>query len=109
MICNAGVTLWHNGGYDKETRMDLPPIRQYFPRAAVQKDIKVIADKGLQTADMLKIRIPTEAEIKIANGDKLLPGEHTEAEAPGNAFTVTGFADNRKCSANMRHWKVICV
>lgn len=109
MIYNTGVTLWHSEGYDKKTRMDLPPIRQYFPNASVQKDIKVIADDGLKTADMLKIRIPTNAEIKIENGDKLLTGEHAMREPPDNAFTVTGYADNRKGSPQMHHWKVVCV
>lgn len=109
MITNGGVTLWHCGGYDKTTRMDLPPIRQYFPAVSIQKDIKVIADNGLKTADVLKIRIPTEADIQIKNGDKLMPGEHNEQEPPGNAFTVTGFADNRKGSPAVRHWKVVCV
>lgn len=110
MITNGSITLWHSGGFDKVTRMDLPPARQYFPAVSIQKDIKVTiaADNELKTADAIKIRIPGDAEIQIKNGDRVMMGEHTEAEAPDNAFTVVGFADNRKGSRAVWHWKVVC-
>lgn len=110
MITNGGVTLWHMGGYDKVTRMDKPFVRQYFPAASIQKDIKVTInnDEGFQSADVLQIRIPGAAEIAVKNGDRLLPGKHMESEPPQEAFFVKGFADNRKGSVQMWHWKVIC-
>ena len=110
MITNGGVTLWHAGGYDKKTRMELPPVRQYFPQASIQKDIKMSIDigAGFRTADSLRVRIPGTVDIQIKNGDRLIVGESTAAEPPDDAFTVKGFADNRKGSAPMWHWKVIC-
>lgn len=109
MITNGSVTLWHSGGYDPKTRMDLPSVRQYFPAASIQKDIKVVEDSGLKTDDLLRIRIPGEMEIQIKNGDRLMIGEYTEQEPPDAAYTVTGFADNRKGSRAVWHWKLVCV
>lgn len=109
MITQGGVTLWHSGGYDADTRMDSPSVRQYFPEASIQKDIKTtVTDGGLKTADVVKIRIPGDGDIQIKNGDRLMVGEHSEAEPPNDAFTVVGFADNRKGSPAVQHWKVIC-
>ena len=108
MITNSGVTIWHEVGYDKETRMDAPPVRQFFPTASVQKDIKATVDNGLKTADVVKIRIPGDISVLIKNGDRVMLGEHTEPEAPEDAFVVKGFADNRKGSPRVWHWKVIC-
>ena len=108
MITNGGVTLWHSGGYDKVTRMDKPSVRQFFPQASIQKDVKVTVNDGLQSADVLKIRIPGSTGIQIKNGDRLMLGKCMEAEPPNEAYTVVGFADNRKGSPEMHHWKVIC-
>ena len=108
MITQGGITLWHDAGDDKETRMELPAVRQYFPHASIQKDIKAVVDNGLKTADVVKIRIPGDMEIQIKNGDRLMLGEHDESEAPQEAFTVVGFADSRKGSPAVRHWKVVC-
>lgn len=108
MITNGSVTLWHSGGYDPKTRMDLPSVRQYFPRASIQKDIKVVEDSGLKTADMLRIRIPGGMDIEIKNGDRLMIGEQLDQEPPNHAYTVTGFADNRKGSRAVWHWKLVC-
>lgn len=108
MITQTGLTLWHDGGYDKETRMELPPVRQYFPQVSLQKDMKATVNNGLQTADVLRIRIPGSIEIQIQNGDRVMLGDHSETEAPDDAFTVLSYADNRKGSPPVWHWKVIC-
>ena len=109
MVTNGSVTLWHIGEVDKKTRMNAPSRRQFFPKASVQKDIKtMVTEGGLKTADVIKIRIPGNMDVEIQNGDKLIVGSCMDAEPPKNAFTVMGFADNRKGSPAVRHWKVIC-
>lgn len=110
MITNGSVTLWHCGGYDEVTRMDKPSVRQFFPAAAIQKDIKITVNngEGFQTADVVRIRIPTAAAIHIKNGDRVALGAVRSSEPPDDAFTVRGFADNRKGAPPMWHWKVIC-
>lgn len=106
MITNAGVTIWHRS-YDKISRMDVYQ-KQYFSACSLQKDHVVnLTDGGLQSADVLKIRIPTDETIFIQNGDKLMIGKSDLTAPPKeDAYTVTGYADNRKGSKQMRHWKV---
>ena len=107
MITNESITLWH-ATVDPKTRMHTYTI-QRFSKISLQKDVMTnLADGGLKSANVLKIRIPTEKSIAISNGDKLIVGLSNEASPPAkNSYTVMGFADNRKGNKNIRHWKVI--
>ena len=106
MIAQGAVTLWHM--YVGEKRM--PAYRRtVFPEASIQADVKAeVTEGGLKTADIIKLRIPTTESIDIQNGDAVFLGE-SEADRPPDkgVYTVVGFADNRKGSLGMHHWKVI--
>lgn len=107
MITNITVTLWRQG-YDKASRMDVWE-RQVFPEASLQRDCKVqVKDGKLEGADAVRLRIPTDRNISIACGDKVSLGSCPGPEPPPDALTVIGFADNRKGSRRMWHWKVVC-
>lgn len=107
MITQRGITIWHKG-YDAGSRMNSwEPV--YYPFCSLQEDVKVtVTDGGLKSANVIKIRIPTAEEIAIANGDKVITGKYLVSAPPDTAYSVIGFADNRKGSVNTWHWKVVC-
>lgn len=113
MLTQTDVTIWHVG-YDKETRMDT--VKQvYQGRASCQSDMVVSVEDnmksaggGLKSADVIKLRIPTDAELEIKNGDRLVLALSNEDTPPKDAYTILHFADNRKLSRRMWHWKIIC-
>lgn len=107
MLTNADITLYHKG-YNPQTRME-DWTREYYPAANVQRDIMTaITDNGVQYANAIKIRIPTDETIVIANEDKVIVGYCSDTSPPKEAHTVVGYADNRRGGAYMRHWKVVC-
>lgn len=106
MITDAAITIWHKS-YNAVTRLwDWEP---YFFEASVQIDNKsTVLDSGLKAENVVLLRIPTADDICLANGDRVLIGKSNSVKPPDDAYTVIGFADNRKGSQNVRHWKVIC-
>lgn len=107
MITNASVTLWHEG-VDPKTRMETFTV-QKFDGVSMQKDvITTLTDGGLKSANMIKLRIPTEEDVLIKDGDKLVLYLSNSSFPPAkDSYTVMTYADNRKGSKEMRHWKVI--
>lgn len=106
MLTNTDVTIWHIG-YDKQTRMDTAK-QVYKGRASCQADIITTVDNGLQSADVIKLRIPTTETLEISNGDRIVLELSEESTPPKEAFTILHFSDNRKLSQNMWHYKIIC-
>ena len=109
MITQTSMTLFHEG-FDTSTRMEMHK-KQFFPNVSMQKDIvSNITDGGLKSANVIKIRIPISITVDIANGDKVVLGECDDTTPPAEkSHTVIGYADNRKGSPKMWHWKVVCV
>lgn len=106
MITNAAVTLWHKS-VDKASRMDVYQ-RTVFPAVSLQPDlITVLTEGGVKSANVLKIRIPTREEITVSNGDRLMIGVREETSPPAEADTVMAWADNRKGTKAMWHYKVV--
>ncbi len=107
MITQGAVTLWHS--YVGENRLPVYK-RTVYPAASIQADIKTeVTEGGLKSADILKIRIPTMEKLEIQNGDRIFIGASEEERPPqSGVHTVVGFADNRKGSPRVWHWKVIC-
>lgn len=107
MITNTEITLYH-AGYDPVTRDDCY-TRTYYARASLQEDVKVsVLDNGLKSANVVKIRVPTADDMVISNGDKIIARRCDDEIPPDGAYTVIGYADNRKGSRQMWHWKVVC-
>jgi hypothetical protein len=101
-----GFTLFHRG-YDPATRMERYTA-SYFERASVQmQNQAMVTNGGLKAANVIRVRIPTEEALTIANGDKAVIGKCEADVPPAGAYTVLGFADNRRGSLAVRHWKVI--
>ena len=106
MLTNDVITLWHRG-YNQSFRMDEWILVGTF-RASVQKDhIVTPQDKGIVSSDTVKVRIPIADELLIANGDKAIIGASRDDKPPKDAHTVLAFADNRKGSRRVWHWKVV--
>lgn len=107
MITNGSITLWHEG-VDPKTRMETFTVRK-FEGVSMQKDVITnLTDGGLKSANVIKIRIPTEEDILIKDGDKLVTYLSDSSLPPAkDCFTVMTYADNRKGSKKMWHWKVI--
>ncbi len=107
MITQGAVTLWHS--FVGENRM--PEYRRtVFPEASIQEDVMVqVTEGGIKGASVVKIRIPTDAALEIKNGDRVFIGISEEVRPPEKGtYAVMGFADNRKGSPRMHHWKVVC-
>ena len=103
MLTNADITLYHKT-YNPDTRME-DWSRDYYPAANVQRDIMTtVADNGMQYANA----IPTDDVVVIANGDRIVVGCCNDATPPKSAHTVVGYADNRRGSDRVHHWKVVC-
>ena len=105
MLITNDITIFHKG-VDLQTRLSTWSCT-HFLGVSCQKDTKVsVLGDGLKSANVVRIRIPTVEDVAICNGDKVCFGN---AETlPQDAFTVIGFADNRKGSRDLWHWKVIC-
>ena len=104
MITNQSVTIYHYDDTEQKYR------RYYFENANVHYDRSIRIDKGTTAVAELKIRIPTEEDIKVFTGDKLIIGCCPSLKPPkGNeSHIVTHVIDNRRGSRNMRHWRLIC-
>ena len=106
MLTQTDITIWHIG-YDKATRMDTAKM-VFKGRASCQADMVVSLENGLKSADVIKLRIPTGETLEIANGDRLVLELSTASTPPNDAYTILHYADNRKGSRPMWHYKIIC-
>ena len=105
MICNGAITLWHMEPDDAAMcegwrRIDIEQATVYGGEKGG------ILGSGMTAAADMVIRIPTHAAIDIAVGDKLILGQSEDAVPSNKAWTVTAVFDNRRGSANVRHYKV---
>ena len=112
MITNADITIYHET-YNKETRLkEWSPTRyagvNWYGSQAVS-----VGDTGLNTADSYIVRIPTDQQIAVSNGDIVVKGLVTDSitgpsQLTGKylCFTVTAVRDNRRGSSMMRHWRI---
>lgn len=106
MLTQTDVTIWHYG-HDEATRMGTVKM-VYQGRASCQADMVASVEDGLKAADVIKLRIPTEEMLDIKNGDRVVLEKSDAQTPPTDAYTILHFADNRKLSRPMRHWKLIC-
>ena len=107
MITDTDLKLFHKR-YDAATRRAIWDAA-YFASASCHRRAEVtLTEDGLKCADLTELRIPTEETIALANGDRAIFGCCESAEPPAGAMTVTAFSDNRRGSAGVRHWKVVC-
>ena len=90
------VTLYH---YDEEKDVE----REYFfPKAKVHGTTKIgDLSHGRRTQNEHIVRIFTDDKIEVACGDKVF------SEGFNEKLTVVGFADNRRGSKRIRHFKLI--
>lgn len=104
MTTNADITLYH-AEYDSVQRLNVYKAT-YYPAVSWYCDSKAtVTDRGLQAADVVKVRIPTTEAVELAKGDKLVKGKCGDATPPmERAFTVLSFSDNRR--GNLPHWRI---
>ena len=109
MIVTCGVTLYH-ACVDQESRMERYE-KTYFPKASVyqQVSMKHRRNKNGPWAQWdTVIRIPVCEEIALAVGDRLIFGSSAGDIPPEKSLQVCEFADNRRGSKKVQHWKVVC-
>ena len=84
MLTNADITIY-NRKFDKKTSFDLWN-RTVIRDVHVYVDHKAsVGDSGLNSAEVYKIRIPTDVE----NADQYLPPEEfVKKDNPGNYWTI---------------------
>ena len=109
MTAVCGITLYH-ASVDEESRTETYQ-KTYFPKASVYQQVSMDTRRsknGPWPEWETVIRIPTEEKIDIALGDRLVLGCSSEESPPEKSMQVCGFADNRRGSRNVWHWKVVC-
>lgn len=102
MITNAEITLYH---YDEDE--ETWTKNSYCPVHVYTDNLVSVDDTGLSSADVVKIRIPTQQEVPIHNGDRVVRGVSTAASPDrDHGFTVISWSDNRRGTAP--HYRVTC-
>ncbi len=107
MITDTDLTLFHKR-YDAATRRAVWDAAYVASASCHRRAVVTLTGDGLQCADLTELRIPTGEVLSIANGDRAIFGHCEADEPPAGAMTVTSFSDNRRGSAGVRHWKVVC-
>ena len=109
-VSDFGNYLFHFSVKDQNGRIiDQSTGCLLYTSASCHRRAEVtLTGDGLKCADLTELRIPTEETIALANGDRAIFGCCESAEPPAGAMTVTAFSDNRRGSAGVRHWKVVC-
>lgn len=109
MIASCGVTLYHVC-VDKESRTECYQ-KKYFPKALIYQQVCMDSKRsknGPWTEWETIIRIPMSDEIEVAVSDRIVLGSGSETVPPETSMQVCGFADNRRGSRCVQHWKVVC-
>ena len=112
MITNADITIYHET-YNPETRLKEWEAAQYPGVNWYGKQAVSVGDTGLNTADSYIVRIPTEDNITVKNGDIVVKGlvadpitSPSQLTKKYSCFTVTSVGDNRRGSRGMWHWRI---
>lgn len=102
MITHSSITLFHYDDKKEEY------TRQFFKKASVYYDHRSApAHNGFVHANTVTVRIPTKESIIIKEGDYVYIGDMRFLNREAS-LKVTGFSDNRKGSAPVRHWRINC-
>ena len=107
MKTKGSATLWHRSP-EESTRMDCWERIGLGEVHFFLKTLTGLCEGGVQTEDVLIVRIPTEGALQAAVGDRLCLGDSQAATPPGDCYTVTGVWDNRTGTPAVRHWKLLC-
>ena len=99
------ITLWHRE-WDPDAGVDdWTPTTQYGHWYL--HTLTNVQNGGLAYAREAKIRIPTDADLSVKEGDIMARGEHRGETPPKTGtLTVIGYSDNRK--GRSPHWLVMC-
>ena len=103
MITQTDITVFVKK-YNAEKRMN-ETTAVYIKNASwYEKFQSALTGGGFRSDNIVKIRIPTEDDLKIEKGDRVTKGKLSEC--PKDALTILSVGDNRKGSKNMWHWAV---
>ncbi|MEG0305529.1 MAG: DUF6751 family protein [Oscillospiraceae bacterium] len=111
MITNGGITIYHKT-YNHETRLDEWTRTPIFFANWHGKQAVNVSDKGLDTASIFSVRIPTTSAINIANGDIVARGILSEdISSPSQilskypqSFVATAVSDARR--GGLPHFRI---
>lgn len=100
---NGGVTIYH---YDAESGNYK---REQYTRASIYHGTRTAPQEGgFVSAGYCRIRIPTSESIEISTDDYVFLGLTDEPIDKGRCMKVSAFADSRRGSKNMHHWRIEC-
>ncbi|MCI1966866.1 MAG: hypothetical protein LKJ17_12160 [Oscillospiraceae bacterium] len=131
MLTNADITVF-NKHYNEETRLDEWRKTQISGVNWYGKQAVSVGDNGLMSADQYIVRIPVSSAPDdktfvtpekyaaadraalpnlwtLQNGDIVargMVGADDPKSIPCKHFLITGWADNRRGSPAVQHWKV---
>lgn len=101
---NKIITLYH---FDEDGEM----WEKAVYTASVNGRINAVIGRGeIKYDNIYVVRIPTDDNIAVQVGDRIYWGEieNTEPPTADDVMCVTAFADNRRGSPQMRHWRIDC-
>lgn len=98
------ITLYH---FDEDGEM----WEKTVYTASINGRVEAVIGRGEIVYDNIYVvRIPTDDDIALQVGDRIYWGEIESSEPPNDnsAMYVTAFADNRRGSPKLRHWRIDC-
>lgn len=100
-------------------QLDLVYSRIYLPNVHYEEDLTVNVDKdGYNTADRIKVYVPTTKPLDIAKGDYLVRGEHPDIagaddlkklKSSSRVYVITGVSDRLYGSKRLQHIEIEAV
>ena len=97
------ITLWHK-------KPDGTYKRILFDRVLIfEKKGLEIGGSVINEDNTLEVRIFTAKKCELSAGDFILPKNESSLTPPKGAYIIKEIKENFSTSANLRHYRVLCV
>lgn len=99
----SSVTLWHKMPDDTYKRI-------LFDRVLIsEKEGLELGGSVINKNNTFEARIFSVSKCEISVGDKLCCGYESVLTPPPDAYVIKEIKENFSTSANLRHYRVVCV
>lgn len=117
MLTESSVTIYNV----REVKGQLEPVftRVYLAAVHFEEDLLVSIDtNGYNSADRVKVYVPTDKELKISKGDYLVKGEHPSVNSSDDikalkaiekVYVIKGITNRLYGAKNMQHVEIEAV
>ena len=97
------VTLWHRMPDDTYKRI-------LFERVLISKKTGLkVGGSVIDEKNEFEARIFSVAKVGISVGDRITDGYEASTTPPPNAYIIKEIKENFSTSANLRHYRIVCV